>query len=273
MFERFSFLLSIIQRAGRALKSARYSQDEDLCTQTKGLKDLVTAWDLKTEKILISQINQRFPDDRILAEESSAVASDDPGITWIIDPIDGTTNFVHGLPIFGVSIAVLAKQKIHMGAVFNPAQNELFYAYSGSGAYLNNIRLPQLQPPPISEALLAAGFSHRKGGYPKQEQCLTELFTKVQSNVHAIRHRGAAALELCYVAAGWLDGYFEMGLHPWDVAAGMCIAREVGAQTLTYKGKPATPFDRQIICAPDPIATTLVSFTTKLAKPCTNTHT
>lgn len=186
--------------------------------------DLSTKADRASEQLIVLRLRELRPDDGVIAEEGSTQPSMS-GINWIVDPIDGTTNFVYGFGSFAVSIAAVRDGVALAGAVYDPLRNEMFSAALGLGAHCNDVTL---EPPPVAaplaEALIGTGFSYRSNKRFQQAKLLTTILPRVRD----IRRQGAAALDLCYVAAQRLDGYYEAGLRPWDRAAGLLIAEEAG---------------------------------------------
>jgi len=210
----------------------------------KGAIDLVTEADLASEKTIVDTIKEVFPDHAILAEESGAIQGNDEH-TWIIDPLDGTTNFAHALPIFAVSIAYTHKDLVLMGIVFNPVNGELFSAVQGDGARLNDRPIRVSTTSKVNDSLLVTGFPYNMLSttpapmFSRFQRCLTAA--------QGVRRLGSAALDLCYVACGRFDGFWEENLKPWDTAAGMLIAAEAGAQVTDYAEHPYSYYDKQIL--------------------------
>ncbi len=196
-------------------------QAEDI--NQKGPFDFVTHIDHQAEKILADRIRAVFPQHKIFAEEDNKQAAG--GFRWIIDPLDGTTNYVHGHPVFSISMALEYEGELILGVVYDPTRDELFAAQKGCGATLNGKRIGVSRISRPEMALLATGFPFRKKHLlPAYLQCFQHLFTQVSG----IRRMGSAALDLCYVACGRVDGFWEIGLSPWDVAAGAVILKEAG---------------------------------------------
>lgn len=196
--------------------------------------DLVTAVDRRAEQWLVDGITRRRPDDAILAEEGSG-REGTSGVRWVLDPIDGTVNFVLGLPQYAVSVAVERDGVVVAGAVSNPATGETFHARLGGGAFLGSERLTGPRAVPLSHAVVATGFAYDAGVRARQIAVVAPLLPVVAD----IRRLGSAALDLCFVAAGRLDGYFEAGLNCWDYAAGALVASEAGC-VVTVLGQPAS---------------------------------
>lgn len=211
----------------------------------KGRADMVTDVDRRAEEIILDGIQRAYPDHAVLAEESgkNEIQSD---YCWVIDPIDGTTNFVHGYPFFGVSIAVQYRQETVAAVVLNPVQGELFSALKGGGAHLNGNPITVSSTSELSKTLLATGFPYQLG--ERWQHSLT-LFETFYRNSHGVRRDGSAALDLCYVAAGRFDGYWEYELNPWDVAAGLLIVQEAGGKTTDFQDNPSDIYDRQVLAS------------------------
>jgi myo-inositol-1(or 4)-monophosphatase len=205
----------------------------------KGTIDLVTEVDLECERMCRTLLGERFPDHDILAEEMSRDARQ-PSTSkyrWVYDPLDGTTNYAHGLPIFCSSLALQIDGRTAVGAVYDPTRAELFTAERGAGAFLNGKRLQVSAAGELIDALLVTGFPY---DVHKQTADLVEMFGAFLGRARAVRRLGSAALDLCYVAAGRFDGYWEQHLWPWDVAAGALIVSEAGG---TVTGMDGSEFD------------------------------
>ncbi|MBM4331889.1 MAG: inositol monophosphatase [Deltaproteobacteria bacterium] len=199
----------------------------------KGAVNLVTEMDLLAEKVIVSTINRRYPDHNILAEEQTTKQKNSP-FRWIIDPLDGTTNYAHGFPVFCVSIALEKSGEIILGVVYDPTRGELFLAEKGKGARLNGKKIQVSSVPKLSLSLLATGFPYDLRESPVNN---FDHFHNFALRVHAVRRAGSAALDLCYVAAGRFDGFWEMKLGTWDMAAGSLIVREAGGKITDFSGK------------------------------------
>lgn len=213
--------------------------------EKKGRVDLVTEADLRAQETIVQRIRKTFPQDSILAEEKGA-ESHSSERTWIIDPLDGTTNFVHSFPFFAVSIALDIRGEIAMGVVYNPYMEEYFEAVKGGGGSINGETIRVSETRDIGEALLATGFPYDVHESPGP---VLELFGKMLAVSQGLRRPGSAAIDLCYVAAGRLDGFWEKGLKPWDTAAGMLIVEEAGGKLSTFEGGPYTPYEGSIVAA------------------------
>lgn len=199
----------------------------------KGLIDLVTAADIASEKAILAIIREAYPDHSMLSEESGG-DGDDAEHQWIIDPLDGTTNFVHNLPVFAISIAHAFDAKIDLGVVFNPVTGELFCATYGGGATLNGHPITVSNTGEMENSLLVTGFPYDLHDHGQR---LIHRFSRCLMASQGIRRLGSAALDLCFVACGRFDGFWEERLKPWDTAAGMLIAQEAGGQLSDFNGR------------------------------------
>ncbi len=209
----------------------------------KGIADLVTEADTGSENAIIANIRAAFPCDAFLAEESGRLAGD-PDRTWIIDPLDGTTNFAHGLPYFAVSIAFAAYREIVLGIVLDPMGGNLFLAEKGRGATCNGRPLQVSATRQVEQSLLVTGFAY---DFRESSAPVTARFNRCLMAAQGVRRLGAAALDLCRVACGQFDGFWEEKLKPWDTAAGMLIAREAGAHVTDFANRPYSPEQPHIL--------------------------
>ena len=225
-------LLGALARAGKIIR-ANFGKEQKVTK--KGLFNLVTEIDKASEKAVIELILKNFPDHSILAEESPAVMGS--GCRWIIDPIDGTTNFAHGFPIVSVSFGFEKDGRLEMGGVLDPFRKELFFAERGKGATLNGKRIHVSKTKTLEESLLATGFPYDRDKDPDPYLGMLRVFL---TRIQGIRRGGSAAIDLCYVACGRFDGYYEMKLSPWDKAAGMLIVEEAGGKLTDFSGNPLT---------------------------------
>jgi myo-inositol-1(or 4)-monophosphatase len=235
-----SALINVMTRAAeKAAKGLRrdFGEVEQLQVSLKGPGNFVSAADLKAERVLRQELSKARPDYSFLMEESGSSPGKDTEHRWIVDPLDGTTNFLHGLPHFCISIALEKAGEIVAGVIFDPIKDELFWGEKGIGAYLNDRRLRVSSRRQLSQALVATGtpYGHRSGGRPRYLRQLDSLMELVGD----IRRMGSAALDLAYVAAGRFDGYWEYGLSPWDIAAGLLLVREAGG----YVSEPSAEGD------------------------------
>ncbi|MBW2366539.1 MAG: inositol monophosphatase [Deltaproteobacteria bacterium] len=200
----------------------------------KAANDLVTEADVASEEVIIEAIRTDFPGHGILAEESGEMVMDSP-FSWIIDPLDGTTNYAHGLSTYAVSIAVAHKGETVVGVVFNPDSGEMFSAVKNGGAMLNALSIAVSVEPLVSESLLVTGFPY---DFKAHIMPLITRFQQCLSAARAVRRFGSAAIDLCYVACGRFDGFWEQNLNPWDTAAGELIVREAGGMVTDFSNRP-----------------------------------
>ncbi len=226
--------LDVIKRAalaGGKILSAKFGK---VGYKLKGRANLLTEADLASQAAVIRTIKRAFPGDGFLAEESDPVDTGN-GRLWIIDPLDGTTNYAHGFPAAAVSIAFAEKGVVKAGGVYDPFRRELFLAELGRGASLNGRRIHVSAVPSIPKALLVTGFAYDRA---ERAEFYCGFFAEFMKISHDVRRMGAASLDFCWLAAGRTDGYWEFGLKPWDVAAGGLIAREAGGRTSDFSGRP-----------------------------------
>lgn len=206
-------------------------------------RNLVTEIDKKAEQLIIDRIKKRYPQHDFLGEESGShkAASD---YKWIIDPLDGTTNFTHGLPIFCTSLALEHKGEILLGAIYDPNSDELFTAERNKGAYLNNRRIHVSQATRLMESLIVTGFPYDIKENPYNA---VQHFSNVLIECQAVRRLGSAALDLSYVACGRFDGFWEVALNPWDMAAGVLFVQEAGGKFTNFKGFPSDIYTPNVL--------------------------
>lgn len=217
-------MVAAARKAGRAL-ARDFGELENLQVSRKGPADFVTAADLRSEKLIFEELSKARPGYGFLMEERGAVDGSDKTHRWIVDPLDGTTNLMHGLPHFAVSIALEREGLLVAGVIYNVVRDELFWAEKGSGAFMNDRRLRVSARSEMKDALIATGAPFL--GHGDHPRFLAEL-GRVIARTSGIRRLGSAALDLAYVAAGRFDGFWERGLAPWDVAAGAVLVREAG---------------------------------------------
>ncbi len=241
-------MLNIAVKAARSAGAIinRAALDVDLLkVNTKSPRDFVTEVDVAAEAVIIDTLLEAYPGHGILAEESGrARGARDSEYVWIIDPLDGTTNFIHGLPTYAVSIALSVRGQVQQAVVYDPARNDLFFASKGRGAYLNDRRLRVSKRVRMADALIGTGFPFRTGDDFKRYMSMLEV---MMQRCAGLRRPGAAALDLCYVAAGWYDGFFETGLQPWDMAAGSLMVTEAGGLVGNFTGDADYLFQREVL--------------------------
>jgi len=247
---------AIINRAALDVESVRISQ--------KQVNDFVTEVDHASEKVIIETLLTAYPGHGILAEESgSEHGAQDSECVWIIDPLDGTTNFIHGFPVYCVSIALAVKGKIEQAVIYDPSRNDLFTATKGRGAFLNDRRLRVSKRIRLKESLISTGFPFRSdddfGNY-------LAMRGDVMQRTAGLRRPGAAALDLAYVAAGFTDGFFETGLQPWDMAAGSLLVTEAGGLIGNFSGEANFLDQRECLAGNPKIYAQLVSILGKYSK-------
>jgi myo-inositol-1(or 4)-monophosphatase len=228
------FAIDAVRRAG---ETQRHAFGRGFAVSKKGAIDLVTEIDVAIEREFRAHVAEAWPGHGILGEEFGATDGPDTGTThwWIFDPIDGTTNFAHGLPIFCASLALEVHGVLEVGAVYDPMRDELYTAERGRGAWLNGDRLTVSATSSLGDALLVTGFPYT---VQTDGEELLGLFARFIGQARAVRRLGSAALDVCYVAAGRMDGFWEQGLGPWDIAAAALIAEEAGGRTSDLDGRP-----------------------------------
>ena len=247
---------AIINRAALDIESVRISQ--------KQVNDFVTEVDQASEKAIIDLLLTAYPDHAIWAEESGKEhGNQGSDNVWIIDPLDGTTNFIHGFPVYCVSIALAVKGKIEQAVIYDPTRNDLFTATKGRGAYMNDRRIRVGKRSQLSDCLVSTGFPFRPGDdFPKYMR----MFGDVMQRTAAMRRPGAAALDLAYVAAGFCDAFFETGLAPWDMAAGSLLVQEAGGLVGNFTGEANFLEQKECMAANPKIYGQLVNVIGKYSK-------
>ncbi|HSJ87863.1 MAG TPA: inositol monophosphatase family protein [Anaerolineales bacterium] len=235
----------LAREAGTILRDG-YSKEHQV--NYKGVIDLVTEVDHQSEAFLLGEVRRQFPDHHIFAEESGIIQGSDQHI-WYIDPLDGTVNYAHHIPIFCVSIAYASRGSLQLGAVYDPLRDEMFSAERGGGAWLNGKALQVSSVTELQKSLMVTGFPYDAWN---TEQDNFANFVHFARLTQGVRRLGSAALDLCYVAAGRFDGFWELSLNPWDVAAGGLIALEAGARVTNVKGQEdfISPPQSVVACAP-----------------------
>ncbi len=247
---------SIINRAALDVESVRVSQ--------KQANDFVTEVDQASEQTIIETLLGAYPGHGILAEESGQThGAQDSEYVWIIDPLDGTTNFIHGFPVYCVSIALAVKGKVEHAVIYDPSRNDLFTATRGRGAYLNDRRLRVSKRIRLQECLVSTGFPFRPGD---DFNLYLQMMGEVMQRTAGLRRPGAAALDLAYVAAGFCDGFFETGLQPWDVAAGSLLVTEAGGLIGNLSGEAAFMEHKECLAGNPKVYAQLVTILGKYSK-------
>ncbi|MCL5880153.1 MAG: inositol monophosphatase [Deltaproteobacteria bacterium] len=242
--EKFlDFAISLAKDCGKIIsKSFRKTHS----IKYKGPVDIVTEVDIASQHLATSRIKKAFPHHSILAEEENTLISNGTKFKWIIDPLDGTTNYAHGVPIFCFSVALEVDSEIVLGCAYNPVLKELFYAYEGHGAYFNGKQVNVSKSDCFEKSLLSTGFPYDKKTNPDNN---FDHFRDISISVRGIRRLGSAVLDLCYTAAGFLDGYWELNLNPWDMASGSLMVKEAGGAVSDFCKKPLNIYNRRILAS------------------------
>ncbi|MGE3176271.1 MAG: inositol monophosphatase family protein [Vicinamibacterales bacterium] len=233
--------IEAVTRAGDMMM-ARFGQD--IRVDKKGTIDLVTEVDVAVERAFRALIAERFPGHAVLGEEFGGEAAVPDGPCWVFDPIDGTTNFAHGLPIFCSSVALEIGGRAEVAAVYDPSRRELFTAERGGGAQLNGRPIRVAAASELVDAMLVTGFPY---DVHQRVEEIVGLFAEFVGRARAVRRLGSAAIDLCYVAAGRLDGFWESDLKPWDIAGGALLVEEAGGIVTTQGGEPFTSRGRSVL--------------------------
>ena len=241
--------INLITKA--CMKASRYlirdfGEIENLQVSSKGPGDFVTSADKRTEKILVEELQKAHPDYGIITEETGVINKSNTKNRWIIDPIDGTFNFMNGIPQFAISIGYEEENEIKCGVIFNPISNEMFCAEKGGGAYLNNARIRVSNKSKIKDALIVTGGP--KGESKIKDKIFSE-YINVSNNVANVRKFGSAALDVAYVACGRFDGYWQRELNYWDIAAGIIILKEAGGFIDFFEEDKNTPLKKNILAS------------------------
>jgi myo-inositol-1(or 4)-monophosphatase len=244
-------ILNVMSNA--ALKAARgllrdFGEVEQLQVSVKGPGEFVSTADLKAERTLRSELTRARPGYGLLFEEGGAEAGSDPRHRWIVDPLDGTTNFLHGIPHFAISIALERDGEIVAGLVYDPVRDEMYSAEKGLGAYVNDRRLRVSARRKLGEAVIGAGMPY---GPQTDHAAFLATLGAIMSATSGVRRIGAAALDLAYVAAGRFDGYWEFGTSPWDIAAGLLLVREAGGYVSDLSGGQTMMTSGDVLAAND----------------------
>ncbi len=222
--------MEIAREAGAILS---HYFERNIGFEYKGAHDLITAADRASEALVIERLRSHFPSHSIVGEESGSHEGSSE-YCWYVDPLDGTTNFAHGFPMFNVTLGLERAGELIAGVIFDPNTQEMFAAEKGGGAYLNNHRIGVSKARKLEEGLLATGFPN----WLRHEDVNVHFFHQVAMIAHGVRRTGSAAIDLAYTACGRLDGFWEFGLNPWDVAAGILLVNEAGGRVTDMRGKP-----------------------------------
>lgn len=247
---------AIINRAALDVEAVRVSQ--------KQVNDFVTEVDHASEQAIIETLLGAYPQHGIWAEESGRQhGRPDADHVWVIDPLDGTTNFIHGFPVYCISIALLVKGRVEQAVIYDPTRNDLFTATRGRGAFLNDRRIRVSKRTQLKDSLISTGFPFRPGD---NFNVYLRMMADVMQRTAGLRRPGAAALDLAYVAAGWSDGFFETGLSPWDVAAGSLLITEAGGLVGNFTGEADFLEQRECVAGNPKVYAQLVSLLRKYSK-------
>jgi myo-inositol-1(or 4)-monophosphatase len=242
--EYLDFATELAREAGDVLK---HYMDREKHVELKGQANLVTVADKESEALVIRRILERYPTHGILAEESGiSGARDVTASKWIIDPLDGTTNFAHQYPFFCVSIAFEHNGEVLCGAVYDPCRDEMFSGGRGLGSFLNGRRLHVSDVDKLAGGLILTGFPY---GVRQKMKTAMSQFEAFLFHSQAVRRGGSAALDLCYISLGRCDGFWEMDLHPWDTAAGLVILEEAGGRVTDFAGNPFSIYKKEIVAS------------------------
>lgn len=231
--------------AGASALMRHFGAIDRVQTKTNAL-DLVTIADRESESLIRSVLRQRYPSHAILGEEMGLDCHTSSDFRWLVDPLDGTTNYAHGVPIFAVSVALEHRGEIVAAGVYNPVSHEKFLAERGGGARLNGQKINVSRTESLAESLLVTGFPH--SSVQILQQCLREV-AYFLGKVHGILRLGAAALDMCYVACGRLEVFWQRNLHPWDTAAGWLIVEEAGGRVSDFSGAKFSPYGKELVCS------------------------
>jgi myo-inositol-1(or 4)-monophosphatase len=248
-----------------ARKAARgllrdFGEVEQLQVSQKGPGDFVSAADHRVEKTLLQELKKARPDFGFLFEEGGVIEGADPAYVWVIDPLDGTTNFLHSIPHFAISIGLVKNGEPIAGVIYQPLTDEMFWAEKGAGAWVNDRRLRVSARRRLEDAVITTGIPHH--GRPEPDRFMGQL-RKVMDLTAGIRRFGAASLDLAYVAAGRCDGFWEIGLKPWDIAAGMIIVREAGGYVSDFDGPHSPLQSGNLVAANDQLHMPLIALLRK----------
>ena len=238
-----NLMIKAARRAGKSLVKD-FREVENLQVSTKGPGDFVSKADREAERLIKEDLMGARPTYGWLGEETGGEDGADPTRRWIVDPLDGTTNFIHGLPVFAVSIGLMEKDEVVLGVVYEVNRKECFYAYKGGGAFCNGVAIQVSKAPNLAASLIATGFPYYQFDLIDRYMAIMK---SLMQKTHGLRRLGSAAVDLCYVAAGRSEGYFEYNLNSYDVAAGVLLVQEAGGQVTDFGGGRDFIFGRQVV--------------------------
>jgi len=236
--------MEVVKEAAAYVRD-RHNDRKELNIEEKGKQNFVTEVDKKAEEILVSGLHKVLPEAGFIAEEGTGNRIEDT-FNWVIDPIDGTTNFIHGVFPFAISVGLIEDQEVIAGIVYEFGLDEYFFTWKGGGAWLNGNRIHVSTTTSVGQALIATGFPYTNFTYLNQFMNSMDYFMK---NSHGLRRLGSAATDIAYVACGRYDGFYEYGLNPWDIAAGILLVKEAGGEVSDFRGIKEPLFRQNIICS------------------------
>jgi len=256
--------IKAVRRGATIINRASFDLDRVVVTEKKH-NDFVTDVDQAAEAAIIEILHKAYPDHAFLAEETGASSNlhDEAEYVWIIDPLDGTTNFIHGFPQYCVSVALQHRGQITQAVVFDPTRNEMFTATKGAGAYLNDKRIRVTKRDKLADSLIGTGFAFSGGD---DIETYLKMFRIMTEKSAGLRRPGSAALDLAYVACGRLDGFFERGLQPWDIAGGALLVTEAGGLMGTFKGESDYLYKGDIISGTPKVFSQMVNLLSSFGK-------
>lgn len=255
MHPMLNIAIRAARNAGQVIVKG-FTNPDNLETRQKGQNDFVTNVDLDAENAIVNTIRKSYPEHTIIGEECGELTGSNPDYQWIVDSLDGTTNFINGIPHFAVSIALRVKGRTEQAVVYDPIRDELFSASRGAGAQLNGYRIRTGKAKDLNGTVLATGFPFKQKHHA---DAYLDMFKDMFIQCADIRRAGAASLDLVYVAAGRVDGYWELGLKPWDFAAGSLIAREAGAIVTDFVGGHNYERSGNLVCANPKVLKTMLA--------------
>lgn len=248
--------LAIVKETGFFIRTEAIKFDF-LSIEYKGKNDLVSYVDKEAEKLLVAGLSQLVPEAGFITEEGTAEKGRAEKYNWVIDPVDGTTNYVHGIPLYSISVALMERDEVILGVIYEPNRDEMFYSIKGNKAYLNDQEITVSNVQTLEESLLATGFPYSKlQNIPAYIKIVEELMQKT----HGLRRMGSAAIDLAYVACGRFEGFFEYNLKPWDVAAGGFLVQQAGGSVTTFTSTADFVFGKELVagCAIQPVFTEII---------------
>ena len=257
-----SSVVSVAVDAGKQIAAER-NRFDDTKIERKGMHDLVSYVDKNSEKYIVGELTRLFPEAGFIAEEGTAAGSAKEDFNWVIDPLDGTTNFIQGIPFFAVSIALIYKNVSVLGVVYEVCREECFYAWKNGGTFLNGSPVHVSLRSNIEDALLATGFPY--SNFSRIDKYVSFLKWAME-NARGVRRIGSAATDLAYIACGRFDGFWEYDLKPWDVAAGAILVREAGGKVSDFEGGENFLFGREIVASNSEINSTVLHTLTRFMK-------